>query len=383
VNDLTSPQTPDSGQQLELDRRMMQRCLALARLGGNKVAPNPQVGCVIALGEHILAEGYHRRFGGAHAEVDALDRLGTEARRLLPQATLYVNLEPCSHHGKTPPCADRLVREGLGRVVAGMRDPNPLVSGRGLALLEQSGIEVREGVLESACRELNKGFVRRMTSSRPWVLLKWAQSADGQVAGTDGRTLRLSNAWSDRAVHRLRAASGAVLIGARTALTDHPSLLPRLVAGYRGAPDASTVLPLRIVLDTRGNLEPGEHLLKGLGASLLARATSGETAWSSDGVQPKPASAEGWSTLALPPGKRALPALLDYLGSLPINELLVEGGPATHRALLEAGLWDEALIIRTPVRAGPGIAAARAPGQPWRTENIGSDTWAWYRNSPV
>ncbi|RYY97121.1 MAG: bifunctional diaminohydroxyphosphoribosylaminopyrimidine deaminase/5-amino-6-(5-phosphoribosylamino)uracil reductase RibD, partial [Chitinophagaceae bacterium] len=212
---------------MTLHETYMLRCLQLARNGLGAVAPNPMVGAVLVHGDRIIGEGWHRRYGGAHAEVECLGSVRGADRALIPESTIYVSLEPCAHHGKTPPCADLLVAERVPRVVVGCRDPFPAVAGKGIEKLRAAGIDVTVGVREAECRGLNAAFFTAHTQGRPFITLKWAQTADGQIAGFRGRRTAISNALSARLTHRLRATHAGILVGTNTALYDDPELSTR------------------------------------------------------------------------------------------------------------------------------------------------------------
>lgn len=237
----------------ELDQSMMARALQLARLGRGHVSPNPMVGAVIVgANGRIIGEGFHRRYGGPHAEVNAVAAVGD--RTLLRGATIYVTLEPCSHYGKTPPCASLLIESGFARVVVGCTDPNPLVAGRGINLLREAGIDVTVGVLEAECRRLNRRFMYAHVNGMPWVMLKWAQTSDGRLAAASGEPrLLISTPFTTVLMHRERAAVDAIVVGAGTVRADDPSLTVRRAPGRD---------PLRVVLATSpASLPPGCRLL--------------------------------------------------------------------------------------------------------------------------
>lgn len=213
----------------------MSRALQLARNGEGRVSPNPMVGAVIVHGDRIIGEGFHAFYGGPHAEVNAVNSVKPEERHLLKEATIYVTLEPCAHHGKTPPCANLIVKNGIPKVVIGSSDPNPLVAGKGVRILKDAGIEVIEGVLEKECNQLNKRFIKAHTGKRPWIILKWAQSSDGFIAPIDSQDkpsqLKISSPLSSVWMHRERANVDAILIGHNTERIDHPLLTTRLWGG--------------------------------------------------------------------------------------------------------------------------------------------------------
>lgn len=217
---------------LKIDEKYMRRALQLAKNGEGRVSPNPMVGAVIVNGDRIIGEGYHAFYGGPHAEVNAVNSVKQEDEPLLKDSTIYVTLEPCAHYGKTPPCANLIVAKGIPRVVIGSPDPNPLVAGKGVKILEDAGIEVEQGCLEQKCNEINKRFLKTQNSPRPWIILKWAQSADGFIAGINDEgecyPVKFSNALSSVWMHRERGKVDAILIGGNTERIDHPKLDTRL-----------------------------------------------------------------------------------------------------------------------------------------------------------
>lgn len=320
----------------------MGRALQLAERGRYSSFPNPRVGCVVVRRGRIVGEGWHVRAGEAHAEVHALDAAGEQARG----AEVFVTLEPCAHHGRTPPCVDALIDAGVARVWAAMRDPDPRVAGRGIQRLRAAGIEVRVGLLESAAQQLNRGFVSRLTRGRPWVTLKLASSLDGRTAMANGESQWITGADARADVHRLRAEAGAVLTGAGTVIADDPSLNVRQF-------DARPRVPDRIVLDSH------------------ARVPATARVWNADGARcfhlcgPRPASVavEGVQRIGLPldaDGRVDLPSALNALAKHEINQVLVECGPTLAGALLAARRVDELVLYMAPRLLGEaarGLAA--------------------------
>ena len=316
------------------DHEFMARALRLAELGLYSSTPNPRVGCVIVKDGVVVGEGWHRRAGEAHAEIHALQAAGDQARG----ATAYVTLEPCSHHGRTPPCADALIAAGVSRVVAAMQDPNPQVSGRGLALLRNAGIVTDCGVLGSEAQELNIGFVSRMTRGRPWLRLKLATSLDGKTALENGASQWITGPEARQDGHRFRARACAILSGIGTVRDDDPLLNVRGVETERQ--------PLKVVLDSRLELPLNAKLLEG-GGVLVACAID-------DAARSAALRQRGAEVLCLPnpEGKVDLPELMLELGRRGINEVHVEGGSRLNGALLVAGLVDEFLIYLAPCLIG-------------------------------
>ncbi|MCO8165246.1 bifunctional diaminohydroxyphosphoribosylaminopyrimidine deaminase/5-amino-6-(5-phosphoribosylamino)uracil reductase RibD [Pseudomonas sp. 21LCFQ010] len=326
-----------SAQQAVLDAGYMARALELARKGRYSTHPNPRVGCVIVRDAQVVGEGWHVRAGEPHAEVHALRQAGEQARG----ATAYVTLEPCSHHGRTPPCADALVKAGVGRVVAAMQDPNPQVAGRGLQRLHDAGIEVHSGVLQAEARELNKGFIKRMESGLPYVRVKLAMSLDGRTAMASGESQWITGPEARAAVQRLRARSSVVLSGADTVLTDNARLTVRpeqLALDPEQTALAASRAPLRVLVDGRLRV-PLDTAFFQAGPALVA-------AWAgADAVARY--QAQGHELLSLPAaqGHVDLRALLLELGARGANEVLVEAGPRLAGAFAQLGLVDEYQIF--------------------------------------
>lgn len=325
-----------------VDHAMMAEALRLARKGLWTAEPNPRVGCVIAHGEQILGRGWHARTGGPHAEAGALSEAGTEARG----ATAYLNLEPCSHYGRTPPCADALLKAGIARVVCAMRDPDPRVAGEGMRRLEMAGVEVACGLMIGPAQELNRGFVSRIERKRPFVRAKLAGSLDGRIAGPDGESKWITSDAARRDGHRWRARAGAVLTGIGTVLADDPGLDVRLADFEKK--------PLVVVADSRARLPASARLLRTGAPVLQACVQNGVTV---------PAGSERAVLPSGSDGRVALDALLGLLADRGVNELHVEAGPSLTGALLCQGLVDELLIYQAPCMIGPdGGAMLRLPG---------------------
>ncbi|TCP07867.1 diaminohydroxyphosphoribosylaminopyrimidine deaminase [Crenobacter luteus] len=307
------------------DHAMMARALQLAERALFTTTPNPRVGCVIVRDGAIVGEGWHHQAGTPHAEVHALAMAGEAARG----ATAYVTLEPCSHHGRTPPCADALVRAGVGRVIAAMGDPNPKVNGQGMARLAEAGIATAVGLLESEARALNKGFLSRIERGRPWVTVKTASSLDGKTALSNGQSQWLTGPEARRDVHALRARSCAVLTGSGTVIADDPQLTVREVA--------TTRQPQRVVVDGALRTVPDAKIYDTTVApTWLATAVA-------DPARHAPYLARGVKVVVLPAadGRVDLAALLQTLAGAGIGELMVEAGAGLNGALLAAGLVDE------------------------------------------
>lgn len=324
------------------DHAFMARALQLAACGLFTTTPNPRVGCVLVKDGHIIGEGWHQKAGEPHAEIHALQNIGaggtaTDPQEMARGATAYVTLEPCSHHGRTPPCADRLIKAGVARVVAAMRDPNPLVAGQGLARLANAGITTDSGLLEAEARELNIGFISRMTRGRPWVRLKIASSLDGKTALANGASQWITGPDARRDGHGWRARSCAVLTGIGTVKDDNPRLDVRDVA--------TTRQPRPVVVDSRLEIAAD--------AKLLARQPLIYTA-SRDTARMTELAVRGAEVIVLPnaSGKVDLGKMLFDLGSRGINELLVEAGTKLNGSLLRERCVDELLLYQAPMLLG-------------------------------
>ena len=316
------------------DHAYMARALQLAERAAFTTHPNPMVGCVIADGDQVLGEGWHVRAGEPHAEVHALREAAGRARG----ATAYVTLEPCAHHGRTPPCADALVAAGVTRVVAACRDPYHQVSGQGFAKLQAAGITVEYGLMEAAARHLNRGFFSRMERGRPWVRVKLGMSLDGRTALASGESKWITSEAARADVMRWRARSGALLTGISTVLADDPRLTVRLPEGEDFVP------PLRVVLDERGRLPAlSQVLTDGLAPTLVVHG---------DDVVPDYDDEVRAFAVRRVDGGLDLLAVLSQLAQRGVNELQVEAGATLSGALLKAGLVDELLLYVAPVLLG-------------------------------
>ncbi|MDQ5906730.1 MAG: diaminohydroxyphosphoribosylaminopyrimidine deaminase [Pseudomonadota bacterium] len=316
------------------DHEFMARALQLAERGLLSTTPNPRVGCVIVRDGIVIGEGWHQRAGEAHAEVHALQAAGAAAQG----ATAYVTLEPCSHHGRTPPCCEALQSAGIGRVIAAMQDPNPMVAGQGLAWLRDAGIETACGLMEAEARELNIGFVSRMTRGRPWLRLKAATSLDGRTALPNGESQWITGPEARLDGHRWRARACAILTGIGTVRDDDPQLTVRGVETLRQ--------PLRVVVDSRLEISPDARVLQG-GRVLVVAAIEAP-------LQASIIEAAGAEVICLAnaDGKVDLPALLRELAKRGVNELHVEAGFKLNGSLMREGLVDELLLYVAPCLLG-------------------------------
>lgn len=310
------------------------RCLELARLGAGHVAPNPMVGAVLVYEDRIIGEGYHMQYGQAHAEVNCIASVREEDRALIPQSTIYVSLEPCAHFGKTPPCADLIIRERIPRAVVGCRDPFPQVDGKGIEKLRAAGIEVEVGVLEAECIELNRRFFTFHKEHRPYIILKWAQSIDGKIGGSyelqaasykgeERKRVLISNEYSNRLVHKWRSEEASILVGTNTALLDDPALTVRLWKG----PD-----PIRLVIDKDLRLPMTLRLFDGQVKTVVFNLVKHEE--QGDLIYHQ-----------LSEDSHLVHQLVTALYQLKIQSVLVEGGAALLQSFIDEGYWDEARVI--------------------------------------
>ncbi|WP_312985595.1 bifunctional diaminohydroxyphosphoribosylaminopyrimidine deaminase/5-amino-6-(5-phosphoribosylamino)uracil reductase RibD [Atlantibacter sp.] len=325
------------------DEIFMARALKLAQRGRFTTSPNPNVGCVIVRDGEIVGEGFHYRAGEPHAEVHALRMAGEKARG----ATAYVTLEPCSHHGRTPPCCDALIAAGVARVVAAMQDPNPQVAGRGLYRLQQEGIEVSHGLMMNEAEALNKGFLKRMRTGFPFVQLKLGASLDGRTAMASGESQWITSAESRRDVQRFRAQSSAILTSSATVLADNPSLTVRwneLDADTQALyPEDQLRMPTRIVIDSQNRVTPEHKIIHQPGETWLARTQPDDARWP-----------EGVTQLPVPEhnGHLDLVVLMMLLGKRQVNTIWVEAGAELSGALLQAGVVDEIVLYIAPKLLG-------------------------------
>ena len=315
------------------DHELMALALRLAERGLFTTDPNPRVGCVIADGERIVGQGWHEVTGGAHAEIAALN----DAAEPVAGMTAYVTLEPCAHHGRTPPCADALMDAGIGRVVVAVEDPNHEVSGGGLVRLREAGVSVETGLMADRAEALNCGFMKRMRTGRPWVRIKSAVSLDGRTALANGESKWISCEASRQDVQRWRARSSAILTGIGTVLADDPAMTARVPGAVKQ--------PIRVIADSHWRTPPDSRILADPGSVVIAGL----------GEPPGELVDIGARCLALPGDQHVAPAaLLDALGGLELNEIQVEAGARLSGSLLQGGLVDELLLYQAPVMMGEG-----------------------------
>lgn len=329
----------------EIEKTYMSRCLQLAAYGKGNVSPNPMVGALVVHEDKIIGEGFHRQYGQAHAEVNAIANV--KDKSLLKNSIIYVSLEPCSHYGKTPPCAQLIIDSQIPRVVIAMLDPYPKVSGRGVKMLEEAGIEVRVGLLEKEAKELNREFLSSQLRHRPYVYLKWAQTKDGFIDKdrddcAEAVPTPISNAFTHMQVHKKRSEIAAIMIGTNTAIKDNPSLTTRLWYGHS---------PIRVVLDKNGRI-PATHTLFNnqvktliFTEELRLQPERGVTEWINVGFD-----------------ENLLINILKELNNRKIDSLLVEGGSVLLQSFIDQQLWDEAYIEVADREFGAGVRAPQIEG---------------------
>ncbi|MBR9918128.1 bifunctional diaminohydroxyphosphoribosylaminopyrimidine deaminase/5-amino-6-(5-phosphoribosylamino)uracil reductase RibD [bacterium] len=333
----------------------MSRCIELAKRGESEVFSNPMVGAVIVHGDQIIGEGYHEKYGEAHAEVNAIKSV--EDCTMLKESTMYVSLEPCSHFGKTPPCANKIIDCRIPKVIIGQMDPNPLVAGKGIQLLKDAGIIVKQGILEEECKQLNLKFNKLHTKKLPFISLKWAQTNDGFMGRleSDFGTTRISSKSSDIRVHQLRANHNAIMIGANTANRDNPSLNVRLWKGRN---------PIKVILSPQGSVSLDLNLYK-----------SGKTIVFSYHDLKISGNVE---CIKLESGGNFIENALHYLAKMGLHSVLIEGGAQILKECITLGLWDEIHVIQSQSDWNRGIQAPKVSLKANIEEKSGSDTWFTY-----
>lgn len=345
---------------MNIHEKYMKCCMELAQNGMGKVAPNPMVGCVVVHKDKIIGKGYHEKYGFAHAEVNAINSVETRNLASLREATLYVNIEPCSHFGKTPPCADLIIKTGFKYVVIGTLDPNSLVTGRGLQKLVSSGCDVKVGILEKECRELNKRFFTFHEKKRPYVILKWAQTKDKYMGITNCR-LQITGHETAKLVHQWRGEEQSIMVGTNTALTDNPKLTIRKAKGSN---------PTRILIDRQLKIPSSFHLLDGSVPTIVFTSR-------------KIAAKKNLEYVVVDFKKDTLKQVMQELHHREIQSLIVEGGVQLLTSFIENDLWDEAkvftaeksLSVKADGRGAPMMKAKRVG-----SKKVGSDLLELYDN---
>jgi len=338
----------------------MQRCLQLAANGLGNVAPNPMVGCVIVHENTIISEGFHIKYGDAHAEVNAINSV--KDKTLLKDATLYVSLEPCAHFGKTPPCSDLIIESGIKKVVIACSDVNPLVSGKGIEKLKRAGVEVITGILEKEAHELNKRFFTFHEKKRPYIILKWAQTADGFIDrkrnDNTQQALQISNEHSKRLLHKWRSEEQAIMVGTNTARLDNPRLNVRLLDGKN---------PVRIVLDKNLELPGNLNLFDGSQLTIIFTSV-------------KKVLLNNVEYVAIDFSKNVLQQVLNILYEREIQCVIIEGGSKLLQHFIDEELWDEARVFISERFIGDGVAAPKLKAEPVSVETISTDKLFLFKN---
>jgi diaminohydroxyphosphoribosylaminopyrimidine deaminase / 5-amino-6-(5-phosphoribosylamino)uracil reductase len=304
------------------DEKYMSRCIQLAKLGAGNVAPNPMVGAMLVCENKIIGEGYHQKYGEAHAEVNCINNVTEKNKSLIEKSTIYVSLEPCAHHGKTPPCADLIIRNKIKKVVVGCQDIYKEVAGKGIEKLRNAGVEVVTGILENECQELNKRFFTFHQKQRPYIILKWAQTVNGKIGSGKNERILISNDYSNRLVHKWRSEEAAILAGTNTVLKDDPSLTTRLWKGKN---------PVRIVIDKELKIPSSLNIFNEEAHTIIFNCIK-----NSDGKNIRFIKVSS---------KKFIEELLYSLYEHDIQSILVEGGAQTLESFINAGLWDEARVI--------------------------------------
>ncbi|RIV49292.1 bifunctional diaminohydroxyphosphoribosylaminopyrimidine deaminase/5-amino-6-(5-phosphoribosylamino)uracil reductase RibD [Flagellimonas taeanensis] len=347
---------------MNIHQKYILRCMELGKKGLGTTAPNPMVGCVIVHDGKIIGEGFTSPYGGPHAEVNAINSV--EDKSVLSQASLYVTLEPCSHYGKTPPCADLIIKHHIPEVFIGLKDPHDKVAGKGIQKLEEAGCKVTVGILEKECREHHKRFLTYQEKKRPYIILKWAETQDGFMAPDDTKRKDkpepywITNPYSRQLVHQWRSEEQAILVGTNTVLEDNPKLNTRDWAGKN---------PIRIVLDKNLRIDPDFHVLDGsVKTIVLTQQTD-----SSKFIQ-------GIAYEVLDFNKPMAQQICEVLHKQSISSVIVEGGAKTLQTFIDEGLWDEARIFTGAIRFGNGIAAPKLNAVLQHRETILSDILSIY-----
>lgn len=340
------------------DEIFMLRCIELAGNGAGNVAPNPMVGCVIVCDRKIIGEGFHEEFGKAHAEVNAINSVSDQSQ--LRHSMLYVNLEPCSHFGKTPPCADLIIEKKIPEVIIGCADPDPLVAGKGIQRLQAAACKVRTEILNHECILLNKRFITFHEKKRPYIILKWAQTRDGFIAPENKMRANISNEFSRTLMHRWRSEEQAIFVGTNTALSDDPQLSARLWNKNN---------PVRIVLDRQLILPPGLHLFDHAMPTLVF-------------TEKNKNREENLEFIQISFDDALLKNILTILFEKQIQSLLVEGGAQLLQSFISRGLWDEARIFITPAFFSTGVSAPNIYGIKVSEQNIHDDQLVIFENKP-
>ncbi len=351
---------------LSTHEKYIKRCIELAKKGLGNTYPNPNVGCVIVHNNTVIGEGYTSKYGGAHAEVNAIQQVSD--KKLLQEATLYVTLEPCAHYGKTPPCADLIVKHKIPNVVIGVLDSNTLVAGKGVKKLIEGGCNVTIGVLEDECRELHKRFLTYHTKKRPFIILKWAQTIDGYLAPKSSdrnqkAPVWITNTYSRQLVHQWRSQEHAILVGTKTVLEDNPKLTTRQWSGYS---------PIRVVLDQHLKIDTTYNIFNSQSKVIVIT-----------GKNSKPVNSYPANVLIeqIDFTENLAHKICNVLYKHQIQSVIIEGGSKTLQTFITENLWDEARIFTGKTSFGSGVKAPTFNFTPYKSKMIGSDTLNYFKNN--
>jgi diaminohydroxyphosphoribosylaminopyrimidine deaminase/5-amino-6-(5-phosphoribosylamino)uracil reductase len=342
--------------ELTSDLNNMMQCLLLASQGQGYVSPNPLVGAMIVYNGEMIGAGYHQQYGTAHAEVNCMESVQPNHVDKIKDSVLYVNLEPCNHHGKTPPCTDLIIKSGIKKVVIGSRDPNILVNGSGIEKLKEAGIEIVENILHEQCQAVNRRFFTYQQKKRPYIILKWAETADGFVANEDKSTLSISEDAANKMNHTWRSQEDAILVGFNTVCIDNPQLNVRHVAARN---------PVRIIWDAENKLPNDRNVFDGTQATIIINSQI-----------EKIEKSTAWVKL------NSIEEIIFYLYEHKTLSFIVEGGPKTIQQFIDANLWDEARIIKSNKNIGKGYAANQLSNHTFLYDDPkGNDTILYYKNN--
>lgn len=348
---------------LKIEEQYMQRCLQLAAMGAGKVAPNPMVGAVLVYENRIIGEGYHQKYGEAHAEVNCINSVAEADKKLIEESILYVSLEPCAHFGKTPPCADLIIKNKIPKVVIGCRDSFEEVAGKGIERLKAAGVDVAVGILENECLELNRRFFTFHEKKRPYIILKWARSSDGKIAATGETRTFISNEFTNRLAHKWRTEEAAILVGTNTALLDDPALTARLWPGKD---------PVRLVIDTALKLPLHLKLFDRTVKTIVFNFV-------------KQVEEENLVYYQLKREENLPAQIADALYSLSILSVMVEGGAKLLQSFIDEGLWDETRVIgNEQLIISNGLnAPVLKNNRLYKEQKIENDMISFFRNAAI
>jgi diaminohydroxyphosphoribosylaminopyrimidine deaminase/5-amino-6-(5-phosphoribosylamino)uracil reductase len=347
----------------DIHETYMHRCIELARNGAGMVAPNPMVGAVLVHDGRIIGEGYHRQYGQSHAEVNCINSVAAIDEKWVPFSTLYVSLEPCAHFGKTPPCSDLIIQKKIPKVVIGCRDPFTEVDGKGIEKLQKAGVGVLTGIAEEECKELNKRFITFIIKKRPYIILKWAQTANGKIAGNMNERLLITNEYTNRLVHQWRGEEAAILVGTNTAILDDPSLTNRLWTGKN---------PVRLTIDMSLRLPSGLKIFDRRHRTIVFNALKNE-------------ESNNLLYYKISKDHDIIQQMADACYSLGLQSILVEGGTRLLQSFIDAGIWDEAHVITNEeMTVADGLSAPLLNNAlSNNSQKIASDIIHYYINKQV